>query len=83
MEQSALGEDECAVNLWCFPHNWTAQVAVLHKEGIHWTKVLCDQMDRKELDRAVALYCENDAFAECVPMRIWDRDGKLALDYPK
>ena len=83
MEQSGLGEADCAVNLWCYPHGWTAQVAVLHTEGIHWSKVLCDEMNREDLDKAVALYCDKEFYAECVAMRIWSADGELVLDYPK
>jgi hypothetical protein len=81
MEQSGLGETDCAINLWCYPHGWAAQVAVLHVEGIHWSKFLCDHMTREELDAAVALYCGNDMFTDCLPVRIWDPDGTAVLHY--
>ena len=81
MEQSGLGAEDCAVNLWCYPHGWVAQVAVLHTEGIHWTKVICDEFDRETLDRAVALYCDSEYYAECFAVRIWDREGSVVLDY--
>jgi hypothetical protein len=81
MEQSGLTELDCAVNLWCFPHAWAAQVAVLHTEGIHWSKFICDEMSREDLDKAVTLYCDKEFFAECTPMRIWDPDGTAVLDY--
>ena len=54
MEVNGLGEDDCAVNLWCYPHAWAAQIAVLHTEGLHWSKFICDEMSREDLDRAVA-----------------------------
>ena len=81
MEQSGLGELDCAVNLWCYPHGWTAQIAVMHTEGIHWTKVVCDQNNREQLDAAVAFYCNDKAFMECVPVRIWDPQGTAVLDF--
>lgn len=81
MEQSGLGPEDCAVNLWCYPHGWVAQIAVLHTEGIHWTKVICDEFTREALDRAVALYCDTDFYAECLPVRVWDPEGNAVLDY--
>ncbi len=81
MEQSGLGKADCVVNLWCFPHGWTAQVAVLHTEGIGWSKFICDEMNAEDLDKAVAFYCAKEFIAECAAVRIWDRDGALVLDY--
>lgn len=81
MEQSGLGPADCAVNLWCYPHFWTAQIAVLHTEGIHWTRVICDEGSRESLDEAVARYCDEAFFAECLPVRIWNPDGEAVLDY--
>jgi hypothetical protein len=81
MELSGLSEADCAVNLWCYPHGWAAQVAVMHVEGIHWSKFLCDHMTRAELDAAVALYCDSEMFSDCLPVRIWDPEGTAVLDY--
>jgi hypothetical protein len=81
MEQSGLGELDCAVNLWCYPHWWAAQIAVMHVEGIHWSKVICDANTREKLDAAIAFYCDDETYMECVAMRIWDPDGTAVLDY--
>ena len=81
MELSGLGELDCAVNLWCYPHGWAAQIAVLHTEGIHWSKFLCDEMTREDLEKSIANYCDKEFFAECTPMRIWDPEGTAVLDY--
>ncbi len=81
MEQSGLGAEDCAVNLWCYPHGWAAQIGVLHTEGLHWTKFVCDEFTRESLDRAVALYCDSEFYAECTPVRIWDPEGTAILDY--
>lgn len=81
MEQSGLGEEDCAVNLWCYPHAWAAQVAVMHVEGIHWSKFFCDEMTREDLDAAVARYCASEMFSDCLPVRIWDPEGTAVLDY--
>lgn len=81
MEQSGLGQLDCAVNLWCYPLGWTAQIAVLHTEGIHWSKFICDANSQEKLEAAVALYCDEDYHAECVTVRIWDPDGNAVLDY--
>lgn len=81
MEQSGLTEADCAVNLWCYPHGWAAQIAVLHTEGIHWAKFLCDANSREQLDAAVSLYCDDPLYAECAPVRIWDPNGNAVLDY--
>ena len=81
MEMSGLGEEDCAVNLWCYPHGWTAQVAVMHTEGPHWSKFLCDMGSREEVDLAVKVFCDKEYYAECLPVRIWDWDGNVVLDY--
>jgi hypothetical protein len=81
MEQSGLGEADCAVNLWCYPHWWAAQIAVLHTEGIHWSKFICDANTREHLEAEVALYCDDEMFAECGAVRIWDPDGTAVLDF--
>lgn len=81
MAQSGLGREDCAVNLWCYPHWWSAQVAVLHNEGIGWSKFFCDELSREKLEAAIKLYCSEETFAECHAVRIWDRDGKAVLDF--
>jgi hypothetical protein len=79
MMQSGLGAEHCAVNLWCYPHGWTAQVAVMHVEGIHWTKFICYELSREGIDAAVAAHCANDMFMECFAVQIWDHDGNKQL----
>lgn len=83
MDESGLGAEDCAVNLWCYPHAWTAQLAVNHVEGIHWAKFICDENSREDLDQAVAAYCDKEYLSDCLPVRIWDHEGNAVLDYPK
>jgi len=76
MQQSGLGEEDCAVNLWCAPHGWVADIFMQHSEGAHWHKFVCDQEDRQSLEAVVKLECAKDYLAACEIVRIWDNDGQ-------
>jgi hypothetical protein len=79
MAESGLGEADCAVNLWCYPAGWVADIFMQHAEGPHWHKVVCDQSDRESLDALVAAECAKDYLIECTAVRIWDADGTLVV----
>ena len=79
MELSGLGPQDCAVNLWCYPHGWAADIFMQHAEGPHWHKFLCDQPSREKLEAAIALECNEDYLIECSAVRIWDHEGKEVL----
>lgn len=79
MEESGLGPDDCAVNLWCFPHYWAADVFVQHREGPHWHEQLCGATDRAELEALIAVKCSRPDLMECAPTAIWDLDGNELL----
>lgn len=76
MMQSGLGEDDCAVNLWCYPHGWVADIFMQHTEGVHWHKFVCDQQDRASLEAVAAVECAKDYLIGCEIVRIWDADGQ-------
>lgn len=79
MAESGLGEADCAVNLWCYPAGFVADIFMQHAEGPHWHKVICDQQDRTSLEAAIAVECARDYLIECSAVRIWDADGTLVL----
>ena len=79
MAQSGLGIEDCAANLWCYPHGWVADVFAQHAEGPHWHKFICDQSNREELEAAIALFCDKDFLIECSAVRLWDPDGEELL----
>jgi hypothetical protein len=79
MAESGLGEADCAVNLWCYPAGWVADIFMQHAEGPHWHKVVCDQQDQESLEALVALECAKDYLIECSAVRIWDADGTLVF----
>ncbi len=79
MTQSGLGEEDCAVNLWCYPHGWVADILMQHSEGPHWHKFVCDQPDQPSLEAAVKLECAKDYLVACDILRIWDNDGQQIL----
>lgn len=79
MAESGLGEADCAVNLWCYPAGWVADIFMQHAEGPHWHKVVCDQSDRASLETLIATECAKDYLIECSAVRIWDADGTLVL----
>jgi hypothetical protein len=79
MTESSLGELDCAVNLWCYPHAFVADIFMQHREGIHWHEILCGQNDREILDRLIATTCDRDYLIECGAVRIWDHDGNEVL----
>lgn len=76
MEQSGLGEEDCAPNLWCYPHGWVADIFMQHAEGPHWHKFVCDQQDAASLEAVVKLECAKDYLVGCEAVRVWDADGQ-------
>ncbi|GLQ55651.1 hypothetical protein [Devosia nitrariae] len=81
MDESGLGPEDCVVDLWCFPHRWVADIAMLHQEGIHWHGFVCDAMDRPELEALVATKCDSERLIECSIVQMWDDDGnEIALE---
>lgn len=81
MDESGLGLEDCAVDLWCFPHRWVADIFMQHQEGIHWHNFVCDAMDRPELEALVATKCDSDWLIECSIVQMWDDDGNaVALE---
>ncbi len=79
MQQSGLGEGDCAVNLWCYPHGWVADIFMQHSEGPHWHKFVCDHQDQPSLEAAAELECAKDYLTSCEIVRIWDNDGQQIL----
>ena len=74
----ALAED-CARVAWCFPMGWSAQVSILHKEGISWSEYLCGWDSRRAVDAAARIKCDaklRPFIQECAVVQVWDRDGK-------
>jgi len=79
MTQSGLGLEDCAANLWCYPHGWVADIFMQHSEGPHWHKFVCDQQDRETLEALIAFECEKDYLIECSAVRMWDPEGAEVL----
>jgi hypothetical protein len=79
MQQSGLGEADCAVNLWCYPHGWVADIFMQHSEGPHWHKFVCDQQDRASLEAVVQVECAKEYLSACEIVRIWDNDGQQVV----
>lgn len=75
IEQSGLSENECAVNLWCQPALWSADIFMQHAEGPHWHEVICGWQDRDHLEAAIAVRCESDYLIACSAVRLWDPEG--------
>lgn len=74
----ALAED-CAPVAWCFPMGWSAQVSILHKEGISWSEYLCGWDSHRAVDAAAKIKCDaklRPFIQECAVVQVWDRDGK-------
>jgi hypothetical protein len=79
MRQSGLGIEECAANLWCYPHGWVADIFMQHNEGPHWHKFVCDQQDRVTLEALIASECSREYLMECSAVRMWDPEGAEVL----
>lgn len=74
----ALAED-CAPVSWCFPMGWSAQVSILHKEGISWSEYLCGWDSQRAVDAAAKIRCDTKLrpfIQECALVQVWGRDGK-------
>jgi hypothetical protein len=75
MAESGLGPSDCAVNLWCYPSFWVADIFMQHAEGPHWHQFVCAEPSRESLDALVAFKCAVDYLIECTPVRVWDPQG--------
>ena len=76
MEQSGLGQEDCQVNLWCYPHAFAADIFMQHAEGPHWHEYLCGAQDMAELEAMIGVKCDRDYLIECAPVTIWNMDGE-------
>lgn len=79
MDESGLGIEDCAANLWCYPAHWSGDVFVQHAEGLHWHDFECGWLSREKLEAAIALICDEEYIIECEAVRIWDPEGNEAL----
>lgn len=77
--ESGLGVEDCAVNLWCYPAGWVADLFMQHVEGAHWHKVICDQQDLASLEAVIAVECAREYLVNCQAVRVWDADGVLVV----
>lgn len=74
----AMAED-CAPVAWCFPMGWSAEVSILHKEGISWSEYLCGWDSRRMVEAAAKIKCDPRLRAfikECAVVQIWDAGGE-------
>jgi hypothetical protein len=79
MDMSGLGEEDCKVNLWCFPHGWVVDIFMQHQEGPHWHSYTCDANSRWQIDNIVEVKCSQKGLIDCTPVQIWDFDGNEIL----
>lgn len=78
VDGGAMAED-CAPVAWCFPMGWSAQVSILHKEGISWSEYLCGWDSRKMVEAAAVIKCDpklRSFIKECVVVQVWDNAGE-------
>ena len=72
LAESGLATENCAADLWCYPHRFAADIFMQHAEGPHWHEFLCGASDRAELDALIAVKCDKEYLIECSAVRIWD-----------
>lgn len=76
--QSGLTTEDCAVNLWCYPAFWVADIFMQHAEGPHWHEFVCDNT-RQAAEAVAAIKCSAAYLVECLIVRLWDEEGELVL----
>ena len=74
---------DCLRTNWCFPSGWSADVLLLHNEGVHWHEVTCGWVSRHAALEAAKVMCDRkhrDFVVDCSVVQIYDPEGKPQLD---
>lgn len=77
--ESGAAAQDCARVAWCFPSGWSVAVAVMHKEGVHWTEFSCGWETREAAAAAGKLRCDmrdKTYIADCIIGGFYDPQGK-------
>lgn len=81
---SGVLAQDCLVTNWCFPAGWTITLAVMHREGLHWSESYCGLPERAiALAQAEAL-CDLDArpwLTDCTLAAVLDPEGRALADW--
>ncbi len=80
--KSGAIEADCLRTNWCFPSGWSADVFLLHNEGVHWHEVTCGWPSQKAALEAAKIICDQkarDFIVDCSVVQIYDPSGKTQL----
>ena len=80
--KSGADAQDCLRTNWCFPSGWSADVFLLHNEGVHWHEVTCGWTSQNAALEAAKITCnrmERDFIVDCTVVQIYDPDGKPQL----
>ena len=70
---------DCQRVKWCYAANWSADLFVQHREGIHWHEFLCGWGSKNDLIAAAKVHCEGENrefLIECSIVGAWNGAGK-------
>jgi hypothetical protein len=81
MEQTGFGPEDCAVNHYCFPAFWVADIFMQHVEGPHWHRFLCGYSSREEIEEVAAVLCSAEWLIDCALVRIWNPAGEEVFTF--
>ncbi len=80
--KSGAEDTDCLRTNWCFPSGWSADVFLLHNEGVHWHEVTCGWSNQNAALKAASIICdtkERDFIVDCSIVQIYDPNGKPQL----
>lgn len=80
--KSGAESQNCIRTNWCFPSGWSADVFLLHNEGVHWHEVTCGWPSQNAALEAAKITCdrkERDFIVDCTVVQIYDPEGKPQL----
>jgi len=80
--KSGATAQDCLRTKWCFPSGWSADVFLLHNEGVHWHEVTCGWPSQNAALEAAKITCdrkERDFIVDCTVVQIYDPEGKPQL----
>ena len=55
----------CLRVAWCYPARWSADIAIMHKMGMHFHRFLCGWSTREDIEAASGIVCADPNVLMC------------------
>lgn len=74
--QSGLMAEDCGVQAFCSSAQWSADLFMMHEQGIHWHDYLCGWGSEPQLHSAIQAKCSGQGLVECSAVTVWNPAGE-------